>query len=42
MNTSPRRTFSVEFFPPKTDEGAAKLRAVRAELAPSSTLRSSR
>ncbi len=33
MNTSPRRTFSVEFFPPKTEEGAAKLRAVRAELA---------
>jgi len=33
VNTSPRRTFSVEFFPPKTDEGAAKLRAARAELA---------
>jgi methylenetetrahydrofolate reductase (NADPH) len=33
MNITPRRTFSVEFFPPKTDEGAAKLRAVRAELA---------
>ena len=33
MNTPPRRTFSVEFFPPKTDEGAAKLRAARAELA---------
>jgi methylenetetrahydrofolate reductase (NADPH) len=32
MNTPPRRTFSIEFFPPKTDEGAAKLRAVRAEL----------
>lgn len=25
-------TFSFEFFPPKTDDGAAKLRAVRAEL----------
>jgi len=33
MTTAPCRTFSVEFFPPKTDEGAAKLRAVRAELA---------
>jgi methylenetetrahydrofolate reductase (NADPH) len=33
MNTAPRCTFSVEFFPPKTDDGAAKLRAVRAELA---------
>lgn len=27
------RTFSFEFFPPKTPEGAAKLRAVRARLA---------
>ena len=25
MNTSPRRTFSVEFFPPKTEEGERKL-----------------
>lgn len=25
--------FSFEFFPPKTDEGAEKLRAVRDELA---------
>ena len=30
MNPIPPRTFSVEFFPPKTDEGAARLRAVRA------------
>ena len=28
------RTFSFEFFPPKTDEGAARLRATQAELAP--------
>jgi methylenetetrahydrofolate reductase (NADPH) len=28
-----RRTFSFEFFPPKTPEGAEKLRAVRARLA---------
>ena len=28
-----RRTFSFEFFPPKTPEGAVKLRTVRAELA---------
>ena len=28
------RTFSFEFFPPKTEEGAQKLRVVRAELAP--------
>ncbi len=28
-----RRTFSFEFFPPKTPEGADKLRAVRARLA---------
>ena len=34
MNPIPQRTFSVEFFPPKTEEGAAKLRAVRAQLAP--------
>ncbi len=27
------KTFSIEFFPPKTDEGAAKLCAVRGELA---------
>jgi methylenetetrahydrofolate reductase (NADPH) len=27
------RTFSVEFFPPKSEEGAEKLRAVRARLA---------
>jgi methylenetetrahydrofolate reductase (NADPH) len=27
------RTFSVEFFPPKSDEGAAKLRGVRTQLA---------
>ena len=27
------RTFSVEFFPPKSEEGADKLRAVRAQLA---------
>ena len=33
MDATPRRTFSVEFFPPKTDEGVAKLRAARAELA---------
>ena len=32
MNRSPQ--FSLEFFPPKTPEGAAKLRAVRHELAP--------
>lgn len=30
---APGRTFSVEFFPPKTDEGADKLRIVRRELA---------
>jgi methylenetetrahydrofolate reductase (NADPH) len=34
MKTPPQRTFSVEFFPPKTDEGAARLRAVRVQLAP--------
>jgi methylenetetrahydrofolate reductase (NADPH) len=33
MDESPRRLFSVEFFPPKTDEAALKLRAVRAQLA---------
>jgi len=27
------RVYSFEFFPPKTDEGAAKLRATRDELA---------
>lgn len=32
MESQPQ-TFSFEFFPPKTDEGAAKLRAVHAELA---------
>jgi methylenetetrahydrofolate reductase (NADPH) len=34
MKTPPQRTFSVEFFPPKTDEGAARLCAVRVQLAP--------
>jgi methylenetetrahydrofolate reductase (NADPH) len=33
MSLPASRTFSVEFFPPKTDEGAAKLRATRAQLA---------
>ena len=33
MNPHAARTFSVEFFPPKTTEGAAKLRATRAQLA---------
>ena len=28
----PARTFSFEFFPPKTPEGAEKLRAVRQKL----------
>jgi methylenetetrahydrofolate reductase (NADPH) len=28
-----QRTYSFEFFPPKSEEGAQKLRAVRAELA---------
>jgi methylenetetrahydrofolate reductase (NADPH) len=32
MNTDPR-TFSFEFFPPKSDEAAEKLRATRARLA---------
>lgn len=31
--TPPARTFSFEFFPPKTPEGADRLRAVRARLA---------
>ncbi len=31
--TMTRRSFSFEFFPPKTPEGAAKLRAARAQLA---------
>jgi len=31
MNT--QRTFSFEFFPPKTPEGMAKLRATREQLA---------
>jgi methylenetetrahydrofolate reductase (NADPH) len=30
---TPARTFSFEFFPPKTTEGAEKLRAARAQLA---------
>ncbi len=33
MNPSPRRTFSMEFFPPKTAEGADKLRETRRQLA---------
>ncbi len=33
MSQHAARTFSVEFFPPKTDEGTAKLRATRAQLA---------
>ncbi len=31
--TAPSRTFSFEFFPPKTPEGAEKLRVVRKQLA---------
>jgi methylenetetrahydrofolate reductase (NADPH) len=31
---SPSRLFSIEFFPPNTQEGVEKLRAVRAQLAP--------
>ena len=31
--TTPARTFSFEFFPPKTPEGAEKLRVVRKQLA---------
>ena len=33
--SSGERSFSFELFPPKTDEGAARLRAVRAQLAAS-------
>ena len=33
MPSHPTRAFSFEFFPPKTPEGAEKLRAVRARLA---------
>jgi len=32
MSASPRRLFSLEFFPPRTDEGAEKLRAARRQL----------
>jgi methylenetetrahydrofolate reductase (NADPH) len=33
MATSPERLFSFEFFPPATEEGAARLEATRAQLA---------
>ncbi|MBK5913973.1 methylenetetrahydrofolate reductase [NAD(P)H] [Rhodocyclus purpureus] len=33
VSAQPRRTFSVELFPPQTAEGAEKLRAVRRQLA---------
>jgi len=33
LQSSTKRTFSFEFFPPKTDEGKAKLRATRQQLA---------
>lgn len=33
VSAQPRRTFSVELFPPQTPEGAEKLRAVRRQLA---------
>ena len=32
MSTNPRIPLSLEFFPPKTPEGAEKLRAVRQQL----------
>jgi methylenetetrahydrofolate reductase (NADPH) len=33
QSSATKRTFSFEFFPPKTDEGKAKLRATRQQLA---------